>query len=169
LVLNSTGALARVVFVPGREASGAAAWPRQHGLALEFDALFLRQPDGRALDVETILETVDGVPSVLVSHGEGSTAAVRAAVEHPSLVRALVLCEPWLPELTARHPQGAEGAIIPGVPMLVVSGGWEPAYERTARVLAESGAEHVVAPGGHRPQDSSEGAAAIKDFLRRTA
>ncbi|SEB95520.1 alpha/beta fold hydrolase [Arthrobacter woluwensis] len=169
MVLNSTGALPRVVFVPGRDASGAAAWPRQHGLALEFDALFLKQPDGRALDAAAVLGTIADVPSVLVAHGEGATAAVQAAVEHPALVRALVLCEPWLPDLTAPRPQGTEGAIIPGVPMLVLSGGWEPAYERTARLLAESGAEHVVAPGAHRPQDSSEGAAAIKDFLRRTA
>jgi len=169
LVLNSLAALPRVVLVPGRDASGAAAWPRQHGLALEFDALFLKQPDGRALDVAGILSTVAGVPAALVAHGEGATAAVRTAVEHPSLVRALILCEPWLPELTARQPEGTDAAIIPGVPMLVISGGWEPAYERTARLLAESGAEHLVVPGGHRPQDSPEGAAAIKAFLRRTA
>jgi len=158
-----------VVLVPGREASGAAAWPRQHGLALDFDALFLRQDAGTLLDAEAILTTLDGRPSVLIAHGEGATAVLAAAVEHPDLVRALVLCEPWLPSLTSADPGDAPAGIIPGLPTLVLSGGWEPAYERTARLLADSGAEHHVAPGGHRPQDSPEGAAVIKAFLRRNA
>ncbi|MFJ3956909.1 alpha/beta fold hydrolase [Arthrobacter sp. NPDC090010] len=163
----SPASRSRVVLVPGRDASGASAWPRQHGLALDFDALFLRQDPEKPLDAETLIETLGGVPAAVVAHGEGSTAAVNAAVERPLLVSALVLCEPWLPELTARNPGEQGDGIIPGVPMLVVSGGWEPAYERIARLLAESGAEHVVVPGGHRPQDSPEGADAIKAFLRR--
>ncbi|MDP5225568.1 hypothetical protein Q9R02_00140 [Arthrobacter sp. YJM1] len=167
--MSSLAARPRVVLVPGRDASGAAAWPRQHGLALEFDALFLRQDAGSSLDSEEILTTLDGKPSVLIAHGEGSTAALTSAVEHPDLVRALVLCEPWLPSLTSPDPGDARAGIIPGVPTLVLSGGWEPAYERTARLLADSGAEHHVAPGGHRPQDSPQGATVIKDFLRRNA
>jgi pimeloyl-ACP methyl ester carboxylesterase len=158
-----------VVLVPGRDASGAAAWPRQHGLALEYDALFLKQDAGTALDSEDILTTLDGRPAALVAHGEGATAALASAAEHPELVCALVLCAPWLPSPTSPDPRDAQAGIIPGVPMLVLSGGWEPAYERTARLLADSGSEHHVAPGGHRPQDSPEGAAVIKDFLRRTA
>ena len=33
----------RVVFVHGEGSFGAAAWPRQHGMALTYDALFLRR------------------------------------------------------------------------------------------------------------------------------
>ena len=33
----------RVVFVHGAGSFGAAAWPRQHGVALSYDALFLRR------------------------------------------------------------------------------------------------------------------------------
>ena len=33
----------RVVFVHGDGSFGAAAWPKQHGMALDYDALFLRR------------------------------------------------------------------------------------------------------------------------------
>jgi pimeloyl-ACP methyl ester carboxylesterase len=33
----------RVVFVHGAGSFGSAAWPRQHGMALSYDALFLRR------------------------------------------------------------------------------------------------------------------------------
>ena len=33
----------RVVFVHGAGSFGAAAWPKQHGMALDYDALFLRR------------------------------------------------------------------------------------------------------------------------------
>ena len=33
----------RVVFVHGLGSFGAAAWPKQHGMALAYDALFLRR------------------------------------------------------------------------------------------------------------------------------
>ena len=33
----------RVVFVHGDGSVGAAAWPKQHGMALDYDALFLRR------------------------------------------------------------------------------------------------------------------------------
>ena len=33
----------RVVFVHGAGSFGAAAWPKQHGMALSYDALFLRR------------------------------------------------------------------------------------------------------------------------------
>ena len=42
----------------------------------------------------------------------------------------------------------------PGVPTLVLTGGWEPLYEEIAGYLRETGALHRIAAGGHRPQDS---------------
>ena len=55
--------------------------------------------------------------------------------------------------------------IVPGVPTLIVTGGWEPLYEEIADYLAITGAQHVVAPGGHRPQDTPEGDALLRDFI----
>ncbi len=55
--------------------------------------------------------------------------------------------------------------IVPGVPTLVLTGGWEPLYEEIAAYLETTGAKHVVTRGGHRPQDDREGAALIEAFL----
>jgi pimeloyl-ACP methyl ester carboxylesterase len=55
--------------------------------------------------------------------------------------------------------------IVPGVPTLVVTGGWEPLYEEIADYLATTGAKHVITRGGHRPQDTEAGAALMGDFL----
>jgi hypothetical protein len=55
--------------------------------------------------------------------------------------------------------------IVPGVPTLVLTGGWEPLYEEIAAYLQETGALHRVAAGGHRPQDSAEGDRIIRSFI----
>ncbi|NOJ60347.1 alpha/beta hydrolase [Arthrobacter sp. 260] len=55
--------------------------------------------------------------------------------------------------------------IVPGVPTLIVTGGWEPLYEEIADYLAVTGARHVVSPGGHRPQDTPDGDALIREFV----
>ena len=55
--------------------------------------------------------------------------------------------------------------IVPGVPTLVLTGGWEPLYEEIARYLRETGALHRTAAGGHRPQDSAEGNRVIRAFI----
>ncbi|WP_026552017.1 alpha/beta hydrolase [Arthrobacter sp. H20] len=55
--------------------------------------------------------------------------------------------------------------IVPGVPTLILTGGWEPLYEEIADYLAVTGARHLVAPGGHRPQDTPEGDALIRGFV----
>ena len=54
---------------------------------------------------------------------------------------------------------------VPGVPTLVLTGGWEPLYEEIADYLATTGAIHRTAPGGHRPHDTDEGAALIQEFI----
>jgi pimeloyl-ACP methyl ester carboxylesterase len=56
--------------------------------------------------------------------------------------------------------------IVPGVPTLVLTGGWEPLYEEIAGYLRETGARHRTAAGGHRPQDSVEGDRIIRSFIR---
>ena len=58
--------------------------------------------------------------------------------------------------------------IVPGVPTLVLTGGWEPLYEEVADYLATTGARHVVSRGGHRPQDTEEGAGIIGSFIAET-
>ncbi|ALV45704.1 hypothetical protein MB46_09610 [Arthrobacter alpinus] len=55
--------------------------------------------------------------------------------------------------------------IVPGVPTLVLTGGWEPLYEEIAEYLATTGALHRMAPGGHRPHDTPAGAAMITEFI----
>lgn len=228
----------RVVFVHGAGNFGAAAWPRQHGMALAYDALFLRRHgyDPAAEPVEasfaedtkiTLAALADDGRGTsgghVVAHAQGAVAAMMAAVERPDLVLSLTLVEPACLSLTAglpataahiammqplfdaRHqlsdddfqrefvrrvyatdlqePATAEAKrsakrlrlqapaweaplhIVPGVPTLVLTGGWEPLYEEIAGYLRETGAQHCTTAGGHRPQDSVEGDRVIRDFI----
>ncbi|WP_043445788.1 alpha/beta fold hydrolase [Arthrobacter sp. L77] len=223
----------RVVFVHGSGSFGAAAWPRQHGLSIDFDCLYVRRHGFSATeepvatdhgrDQEIIADALGGGGHV-VAHSQGAVAAMMLAVERPDLVRSLTLVEPACFSLTAelpataahialmtplfaeRHamsdddflrafvrrvfdadartpattdarrdaarlrlqspPWEAPLAIVPGVPTLVLTGGWEPLYEEVAEYLAGTGAIHRVAPGGHRPHDTPEGDALIRSFLR---
>ena len=228
----------RVVFVHGEGSFGAAAWPKQHGMALHYDALFLRRhgfdPVAEPLESDFTADAAivlgaladDGRGAAgghVVAHSHGAIAAMMAAVERPDLVQSLTLVEPACLSLTAelpataahrarmqplfdvRHqlgdeefqrefvrrafpaetpgtatPEGPREArrlrlqapgweaplqIVPGVPTLVLTGGWEPLYEEIAGYLRETGALHRVAAGGHRPQDSAEGNRLIRTFI----
>jgi pimeloyl-ACP methyl ester carboxylesterase len=228
----------RVVFVHGAGSFGSAAWPRQHGMALQYDALFLRRHGFDAVaepletdfaeDARIVLRSLgdDGRGASgghIVAHSQGAIAAMMAAVERPDLVFSLTLVEPACLSLTAelpataahralmeplfevRHqlgdddyerefvrrafaaeapgpstPEAKRAAmrlrlqappwqapleIVPGVPTLVLTGGWEPLYEEIAGYLQETGALHRIAPGGHRPQDSAEGDHLIRSFI----
>ncbi|MEC5198271.1 pimeloyl-ACP methyl ester carboxylesterase [Arthrobacter sp. PL16] len=223
----------RVVFVHGSGSFGAAAWPRQHGLSLDFDCLYVRRhgyslsedplPTDHARDGEILVEAL-GKGGHLVAHSQGAVSALMVAVERPDLVRSLTLVEPACLSLTVDHPAtrahielmaplfaerdeltddeylrrfvrrvfsadahlpttadarrdaarlrlqsppwDAPLSIVPGVPTLVLTGGWEPLYEEVAGYLAGTGAVHRVAPGAHRPHDSAEGDAVIRAFLR---
>lgn len=228
----------RVVFVHGAGSYGSAAWPRQHGMALTYDALFLRRhgfdsvaepvESSFAEDTAIVLRSLadDGRGAAgghVVAHSQGAISAMMAAVERPDLVYSLTLVEPACLSLTAELPATAahrelmqplfdvrhqlsdedfqrefvrrvyaadlqEPAtqeerrsarrlrlqapaweaplhIVPGVPTLVLTGGWEPLYEEIAGYLRETGALHRIAAGGHRPQDSAEGDHAIRTFV----
>ncbi|MET3718541.1 MULTISPECIES: alpha/beta hydrolase [unclassified Arthrobacter] len=228
----------RVVFVHGGGPFGAAAWPRQHGMALAYDALFLRRHgyDPLAEPVESsftedtaiILRSLadDGRGAAgghVVAHAQGAIAAMMAAVQRPDLVFSLTLVEPACLSLTAELPATSAHValmqplfevryelgdeefqrefvrrmfaadlqepstpeekrsarrlrlqapsweaplhIVPGVPTMVLTGGWEPLYEEIAVYLRETGALHRIAAGGHRPQDSVEGDRAIRSFI----
>lgn len=233
----------RVVFVHGAGSFGAAAWPKQHGMALNYDALFLRRhgfdpvaeplETDFAADAAIVLRALadDGRGAAgghVVAHSQGAIAAMMAAVERPDLVQSLTLVEPACLSLTAELPataahralmqplfdvrhnlsdddfqrefirrvfaahtpaQGTLGAprpedqrearrlrlqappweaplqIVPGVPTLVLTGGWEPLYEEIAGYLRETGAMHRIAAGGHRPQDTAEGNRVIRTFI----
>jgi pimeloyl-ACP methyl ester carboxylesterase len=228
----------RVVFVHGAGSFGSAAWPRQHGMALAYDALFLRRhgfdpvaepvESSFAEDTAIILRSLadDGRGAAgghIVAHSQGAISAMMAAVERPDLVYSLTLVEPACLSLTAELPATAahrelmqplfdvrhqladedfqrefirrvyaadleEPAtqeekraarrlrlqapsweaplqIVPGVPTLVLTGGWEPLYEEIAGYLRETGALHRHAAGGHRPQDSPEGDRYVRSFI----
>lgn len=228
----------RVVFVHGSGSFGAAAWPRQHGMALMYDALFLRrhgyhstaepQESSFGEDTAIVLRSLgdDGRGAAgghVVAHAQGAIPAMMAAVERPDLVHSLTLVEPACLSLTAELPATAAHIrmmkplldvrhqlsdedfqrefvrrvyaadlhqpatleekrsarrlrlqspsweaplhIVPGVPTLVLTGGWEPLYEEIAGYLRETGALHRVAAGGHRPHDSADGNRAIRQFL----
>ncbi|HEY9356216.1 MAG TPA: alpha/beta fold hydrolase [Arthrobacter sp.] len=228
----------RVVFVHGAGSFGSAAWPRQHGMALAYDALFLRrhgfdpvaEPVESSFDEDAaiILRSLadDGRGAAgghIVAHSQGAISAMMAAVERPDLVYSLTLVEPACLSLTAELPATAahrelmqplfdvrhqladedfqrefirrvyaadleEPAtqeekraarrlrlqapsweaplqIVPGVPTLVLTGGWEPLYEEIAGYLRETGALHRHAAGGHRPQDSPEGDRYVRSFI----
>ncbi|MBG6225713.1 pimeloyl-ACP methyl ester carboxylesterase [Arthrobacter sp. CAN_A2] len=227
----------RVVFVHGSGSFGAAAWPRQHGLSIDFDCLYVRRHGFSATeepvgtdhdrDQEIIADALGGGGGGgghVVAHSQGAVAAMMLAVDRPDLVRTLTLVEPACFSLTAelpataahialmeplfaeRHamsdddilrtfvrrvsdadartpattdarrdaarlrlqspPWEAPLSIVPGVPTLVLTGGWEPLYEEVAAYLAGTGAIHRTAPGGHRPHDTAEGDAFIRSFLR---
>jgi pimeloyl-ACP methyl ester carboxylesterase len=229
----------RVVFVHGAGSFGAAAWPRQHGVALSYDALFLRrhgydpvaEPVASSFeeDARILLRSLadDGRGSAgghVVAHAQGAIPAMMAAVERPDLVHSLTLVEPACLSLTAELPATAAHIalmqplfdarhqlsdedfqrefvrrvyatdlqqpvtaeekrsarrlrlqapsweaplhIVPGVPTLVLTGGWEPLYEEIAGYLRETGAVHRTAAGGHRPHDSPEGDRIIRTFIR---
>lgn len=228
----------RVVFVHGAGSFGSAAWPRQHGMALTYDALFLRRhgfdpvaepvESSFAEDTAIVLRSLanDGRGAAgghVVAHSQGAISAMMAAVERPDLVYSLTLVEPACLSLTAelpataahrelmqplfdvRHQLGDEDfqrefvrrvyaadleepatqeekraarrlrlqapsweaplQIVPGVPTLVLTGGWEPLYEEIAGYLRDTGALHRHAAGGHRPQDSPEGDRSIRSFI----
>lgn len=228
----------RVVFVHGAGSFGSAAWPRQHGMALTYDALFLRRhgfdpvaepvESSFAEDTAIVLGSLanDGRGAAgghVVAHSQGAISAMMAAVERPDLVYSLTLVEPACLSLTAelpataahrelmqplfdvRHQLGDEDfqrefvrrvyaadleepatqeekraarrlrlqapsweaplQIVPGVPTLVLTGGWEPLYEEIAGYLRDTGALHRHAAGGHRPQDSPEGDRYIRSFI----
>lgn len=55
--------------------------------------------------------------------------------------------------------------IIPGVPSTVITGGWEPVYEEAAEYLGATGARHIIHRSGHRPQDTTDGAALIEKLI----
>ncbi|WP_434994170.1 alpha/beta fold hydrolase [Arthrobacter sp. Ld5] len=223
----------RVVFVHGSGSFGAAAWPRQHGLSIDFDCLYVRRHGFSATEEpaatdhgrdQAIVADALGGGGHVVAHSQGAVAAMMLAVECPDLVRSLTLVEPACFSLTAELPATAAHialmeplyaardamsddeflrafvrrvfdadartpatgdarrdaarlrlqsppweaplAIVPGVPTLVLTGGWEPLYEEVADYLAGTGAIHRVAPGGHRPHDTAEGDALIRAFLR---
>lgn len=223
----------RIVFVHGAGSFGAAAWPNQHKLALEYDCLFLRRhgfgptteplPTDFDADRNILLEAL-GDGGHVVAHSYGAISALMAALARPDKVASLALFEPACSSLTeglpatqahrelleplmrrraeltdeefernfmrimfsaqARRPSSeperraagrlrlqappweAPLSIVPGVPMLVVTGGWEPLYEEIAEYLVTTGAEHVRAGGDHRPQDTPEGHQALVGFLR---
>ncbi|MCR1161101.1 alpha/beta hydrolase [Paenarthrobacter sp. UW852] len=224
----------RVVFVHGLGSFGAAAWPKQHGMALAYDALFLRRhgfsaveepaPSNVAADVAIVINALaDAGGGHVVAHEQGAISAMLAAIERPDLVHSLSLVEPACLSLTAELPATASHRalmeplfdvrtqlndadyqreyfrrafsaetggldtpearksarrlrlqappweaplhIVPGVPTLVLTGGWEPLYEEIAGYLQETGALRRVAAGGHRPQDSVDGDHIIRSFV----
>ncbi|MFQ4147497.1 alpha/beta hydrolase [Arthrobacter sp. LAPM80] len=112
------------------------------------------------------------------SMGDAAFAAefrrLTGALAGPSTSSAGVVGIPANTETAARvaarihlqaPPWKAPLHIVPGVPTLVMTGGWEPLYEEIADYLATTGARHVITRGGHRPQDTQEGAALITQFI----
>lgn len=108
----------RVVFVHGLGSFGAAAWPKQHGLALRYDCLFLRRhgfdPVAEPLesdisaDVAILVDALaDSGGGHVVAHEQGAISAMLAAVERPDLVFSLSLVEPACLSLTAELPATA--------------------------------------------------------------
>ena len=108
--------LERVVFVHGSGRFGAAAWPKQHGLSLSFDCLYVRRhgfsatedplPTDHVRDQAIIADAL-GTGGHVVAHSQGAVAAMMLAVEQPDLVHSLTLVEPACFSLTAELPATA--------------------------------------------------------------
>ncbi|MHA7238505.1 alpha/beta fold hydrolase [Arthrobacter sp. TMS1-12-1] len=106
----------RVVFVHGSGAFGAAAWPRQHGLSIDFDCLYVRRHGFSATEEpaatdhhrdQAIIADALGSGGHVVAHSEGAASAMMLAVERPDLVRTLTLVEPACFSLTVDLPATA--------------------------------------------------------------
>ena len=82
----------RVVFVHGAGSFGAAAWPKQHGMALDYDALFLRRhgydPVAEPLETDFAADAAI-VLRALANDGRGEAGGSAAAqAEAPQLTDA---------------------------------------------------------------------------------
>ncbi|MEV4735317.1 MULTISPECIES: hypothetical protein [unclassified Microbacterium] len=63
---------------------------------------------------------------------------------------------------------GIRERMVAGIPILVVTGGWNDEYEAIAEILSSRGAEHVILPGaGHRPQDLPGLGPVVEEFESR--
>lgn len=63
-------------------------------------------------------------------------------------------------------PWEAPLGIVPGVPTMVLTGGWEPMFEEVAAFLGSTGAVHHQVGGGHKPLDTPEGMQYLREFLQ---
>lgn len=88
--------------------------------------------------------------------GPGSSSSPAGTLDPKSAHRLRLQAAPWEAPLQ----------IVPGVPTLVITGGWEPLYEEVADYLVSTGADHRVVGGGHRPHDSAEGQKVLAEFVR---
>lgn len=66
-----------------------------------------------------------------------------------------------------RPPWEAPLDIVPGVPTLVLTGGWEPMFEEVADFLESTGAVHHQVGGGHKPLDTDQGMQHLMEFLKQ--
>ncbi|GAA4975620.1 alpha/beta hydrolase [Kineococcus glutinatus] len=114
---------------------------------------------GRAA-VEEHIEVMDPVLSRATDPGLDDTGYARlfftalGAPVPPADTPEQVLALRRLRTVRAPWTVPLEAAVLARTPTLVVTGGWLPLYEQTARALAAAGARHEVLPGhGHRPQD----------------
>ncbi len=64
-------------------------------------------------------------------------------------------------------PWEAPLSIVPGVPTMVLTGGWEPMFEEIAAFLESTGAVHHQLGGGHKPLDTAEGMRYLNEFLQQ--
>lgn len=85
--------------------------------------------------------------------------AVTSSGPHESTSRRAARARLQLPSTTAPLH------IIPGVPTMVLTGGWEPLYEEAASYLESTGAQHIMLRSGHRPHDTVDGSAHIEQFI----
>ncbi len=140
--------VASLVLVEPLLASLTAELPATAAYSQRVDELYARAPE---LDDARFLREFNALlasPAVGTQEPEARRAA-RARLQRP----------------TAEAPLH----IIPGVPTMVLTGGWEPLYEEVAGFLASTGAHHTALRSGPRPQDSPEGARLIEAFIGKSA
>src|ERR671918_167842 len=130
----------RVVFVHGAGSFGSAAWPRQHGMALQYDALFLRRHgfDAQAEPLETdfaedarIVHRALMEPLFEVRHQLGDDDYEREYLRRAFAAEGHGPSTPETQRAARRlrlhaPPRHAPLRIVPGVPPLVLTGGTEP-------------------------------------------
>lgn len=144
-----------------------AQLPATQGFREHLEALFVRGEELSDADFAREYYRLTAVTGgIAVTGAVSARGGAARGGPTPSSATVLEAADRLVSRLRLQKPSWeAPLHIVPGVPTLVLTGGWEPLYEEIADYLAATGAKHVLSPGGHRPQDTPDGAGLIADFI----
>jgi pimeloyl-ACP methyl ester carboxylesterase len=110
----------------------------------------LLRPNDAAADGAWCAELI-GDGAHLVGHSFGGCVALDAASRRPDAVRSLPLIEPAMQRLATQDPNVRRLELrMMAILLLLVTGGWTPAFEAVGDAVAAAGAgKRLVVPSEH--------------------